>query len=69
MKKTNKVILLHEDTKTGRLAGELAAIINEEVDDLDGPIVLELFAGAPQLEHFLPKVEDGVREAKKLHRY
>ncbi len=40
VKKTNKVILLHEDTKTGGLAGELAAIINEEAfDDLDGPIV------------------------------
>src|SRR5713101_2293765 len=40
VKKTNKVILLHEDTKTGGLAGEIAAIINEEAfDDLDGPIV------------------------------
>ena len=67
MKKTNKVILLHEDTKTGGLAGELAAIINEEAfDDLDGPIVRIMVLDtpvpfSPPLEHFfLPKVEDVV---------
>jgi 2-oxoisovalerate dehydrogenase E1 component beta subunit len=76
VKKTNKVILLHEDTKTGGLAGELAAIINEEAfEDLDGPIVRITALDtpvpfSPPLEHFfLPKVEDVVREAKKLHRY
>jgi 2-oxoisovalerate dehydrogenase E1 component beta subunit len=76
VKKTNKVILLHEDTRTGGLAGELAAIINEEAfDDLDGPIVRITALDtpvpfSPPLEHFfLPKVEDVVREAKKLHRY
>ncbi len=74
VKKTNKVILLHEDTKTGGLAGELAAIINEEAfDDLDGPIVRITALDtpvpfSPPLEHFfLPKVEDVVREARKLH--
>jgi len=76
VKKTNKVILLHEDTKTGGLAGELAAIINEEAfDDLDGPIVRITALDtpvpfSPPLEHFfLPKVEDVVREAKKLYKY
>src|SRR5678816_3462289 len=76
VKKTNKVILLHEDTKTGGLAGELAAIINEEAfDDLDGPIVRITALDtpvpfSPPLEHyFLPKVEDVVREARKLHSY
>jgi 2-oxoisovalerate dehydrogenase E1 component beta subunit len=76
VKKTNKVILLHEDTKTGGLAGELAAIINEEAfDDLDGPIVRITGLDtpvpfSPPLEHFfLPKVEDVVREARKLHQY
>jgi 2-oxoisovalerate dehydrogenase E1 component beta subunit len=76
VKKTNKVILLHEDTKTGGLAGELAAIINEEAfDDLDGPIVRITGLDtpvpfSPPLEHFfLPKVEDVVREARKLHAY
>ena len=76
VKKANKVILLHEDTRTGGLAGEIAAIINEEAfDDLDGPIVRITALDtpvpfSPPLEHFfLPKVEDVVREARKLHAY
>ena len=76
VKKTNKVILLHEDTRTGGLAGEIAAIINEEAFDyLDGPIVRITSLDtpvpfSPPLEHyFLPKVEDVVREARKLHAY
>ena len=76
VKKTNKVILLHEDTRTGGLAGEIAAIINEEAfDDLDGPIVRITSLDtpvpfSPPLEHyFLPKMEDVVREARKLHSY
>ena len=76
VKKTNKVILLHEDTKTGGLAGEIAAIINEEAfDDLDGPIVRITSLDtpvpfSPPLEHyFLPQVEDVVREVRKLHSY
>jgi pyruvate/2-oxoglutarate/acetoin dehydrogenase E1 component len=76
VKKTNKVILLHEDTRTGGLAGEIAAIINEEAfDDLDGPIVRITSLDtpvpfSPPLEHyFLPKVEDVVREVRKLHAY
>ncbi len=76
VKKTNKVILLHEDTRTGGLAGEIAAIINEEAfDDLDGPIVRITGLDtpvpfSPPLEHFfMPKVEDVVREARKLHSY
>jgi 2-oxoisovalerate dehydrogenase E1 component beta subunit len=76
VKKTNKVILLHEDTRTGGLAGEIAAIINEEAfDDLDGPIVRITALDtpvpfSPPLEHFfLPKVEDVVREARKLYAF
>lgn len=76
VKKTNKVILLHEDTRTGGLAGEIAAIINEEAfDDLDGPIVRITSLDtpvpfSPPLEHFfLPKVEDVVREARRLRQY
>jgi 2-oxoisovalerate dehydrogenase E1 component beta subunit len=76
VKKTNKVILLHEDTRTGGLAGEIAAIINEEAfDDLDGPIVritsldTPVPFSPPLEEYFLPKVEDVVREARKLRAY
>ena len=76
VKKTNKVIILHEHSRTGGLAGEIAAIINEDVfDDLDGPIVR--IAGLdsaipfspPQEHHYLPKVEDVVREARRLKGY
>jgi len=76
VRKTNKVILLHEHSRTGGLAGEIAAIINEEAfDDLDGPIVR--IAGQdtpvpfspPQEEYFLPKVSDVLREARHLKAY
>lgn len=73
---TNKVILLHEDTRTGGIAGELSAIIQEEAfDDLDGPIVritardTPVPFSPPQEEYFLPKVGDVVREARRLQAY
>src|SRR6201992_4114366 len=67
VKKTNKVILLHEDTKTGGLAGEIAAISNEEACvDLEGLIVritsrvAPLPCSPPLEQFFLPQVEDVV---------
>ena len=76
VKKTNRVIILHEDTKTGGLAGEIAAIINEDAfDHLDAPIVRVTSLDtpvpfSPPLEKFfLPKVEDVVREARRLKAY
>jgi 2-oxoisovalerate dehydrogenase E1 component beta subunit len=76
VRRTNKVIILHEDTKTGGIAGEVTAIINEEAfDDLDGPIVritgldTPVPFSPPQEEFFLPKVSDVVREARRLHSY
>jgi 2-oxoisovalerate dehydrogenase E1 component beta subunit len=76
VRKTNKVILLHEDVKTGGIAGEISALINEEAfDDLDGPIVRITAQDSPvpfsppQEEYFLPKVSDVVREARRLKAY
>ncbi len=76
VRRTNKVIILHEDTRTGGIAGEIAAIINEEAfDDLDGPIVritardTPVPFSPPLEEHFLPQVADVVREARRLHAY
>ncbi|MBV8206630.1 MAG: alpha-ketoacid dehydrogenase subunit beta [Acidobacteria bacterium] len=73
VRKTSRAIILHEDTLTGGLAGEIAAIINEEAFDwLDAPIsrIAALDTPvpfSPPLEHaFLPKVEDVVREARRL---
>ena len=76
VRRTNKVIVLHEDVRTGGIAGEISAIINEEAfESLDGPIV-RLTAldtpvpfSPPQEEYFLPKVSDVVREARKLMAY
>jgi 2-oxoisovalerate dehydrogenase E1 component beta subunit len=76
VRKTNKVIVLHEDTKTGGIAGEIAACINEDAFDwLDAPITRIASADSPvpfspPLEEvFLPRVEDVVREARRLRKY
>jgi 2-oxoisovalerate dehydrogenase E1 component beta subunit len=76
VRKTSKVILLHEHSRTGGIAGELAAIINEEAfDSLDGPIVRitgldsAVPFSPPQEEYFLTKVSDLVREARRLKAY
>jgi 2-oxoisovalerate dehydrogenase E1 component beta subunit len=76
VRKTNKVILLHEHSRTGGIAGELAAIINEEAfDELDGPIVRitgldsAIPFSPPQEEYFLPQASAVVREARRLKAY
>jgi len=76
VKKTNKVILLHEDTRTGGFAGELAALISEEAFDyLDGPIRritapdTPVPFSPPMEEFFLPKISDVLRVARELHAY
>ena len=76
VRKTSKVILLHEDTRTGGLAGELAARISEKAFDyLDGPIVritapdTPVPYSPPLEEAFLPKAADVVAQARELYRY
>jgi 2-oxoisovalerate dehydrogenase E1 component beta subunit len=76
VKKTSKVILLHEATRTGGMAGELTAIINEEAFEyLDGPIVRVTSIDtpvpyAPPLEEFfLPQVADVLKAARSLAAY
>jgi 2-oxoisovalerate dehydrogenase E1 component beta subunit len=76
VKKTNKALVLHEDTKTGGLAGEIAAIINEEAfDALDAPITrmasldTPVPFSPPLEEYFLPKLKDVVEKCRWLHRY
>jgi len=76
VRRTNKVMIVHEDVRTGGIAGEIAALINEDAfDHLDGPVV-RLTAldtpvpfSPPQEEYFLPKVSDVIREARKLLAY
>jgi 2-oxoisovalerate dehydrogenase E1 component beta subunit len=76
VRKTSKVLLLHEDTRTGGMAGELAATITESVFEyLDGPIVrvtapdTPIPYSPPLEEAFLPNVEKVVEKARWLHRY
>ena len=75
-KKTSKVILLHEDTLTGGLGGELAGIIGEHAFDyLDGPLVRVAAPDTPvpfaeTLEKaFLPSEDEVVAKARWLHRF
>jgi 2-oxoisovalerate dehydrogenase E1 component beta subunit len=76
VKKTNKVILLHEDTRTGGFAGELAAVIAEEVFEyLDGPVMritapdTPIPYSPPLEEFFLPKASDVICVARHLAAY
>jgi 2-oxoisovalerate dehydrogenase E1 component beta subunit len=76
VRKTSKVLLLHEDTRTGGMAGELAATITENVFEyLDGPI-LRVTApdtpvpySPPLEEAFLPNAEKVLEKARWLYRY
>ncbi|MBZ5566686.1 MAG: alpha-ketoacid dehydrogenase subunit beta [Acidobacteriia bacterium] len=76
VKKTNRVIILHEDVRTGGIAGEVSAIINEEAFDwLDAPIMritakdTPVPFSPPLEEWFLPKAEDVVAQARSLMLY
>jgi 2-oxoisovalerate dehydrogenase E1 component beta subunit len=76
VRKTSKVLLLHEDTRTGGMAGELAATITENVFEyLDGPIIrvtapdTPVPYSPPLEEAFLPNVEKVVEKARWLYRY
>jgi len=76
VKKTNKVLIAHEDTRTGGVAGEIAARINESAFEwLDGPVLRVTAADvplpyAPTLEDYvLPQTGDIVSVARKLAAY
>jgi len=76
IRKTGKAIILHEDTKTGGIGAEIAALLAEECFDcLDGP-VLRVAApdtpvpfSTPLEEFFLPKISDVEAAARKLAAY
>jgi len=76
LKKTNKLLVVHEDTRTGGIAGEIAALVCEGAfEDLDGPIVRVTALDtpvpyAPTLEErFLPNTEKVVAAARELAKY
>jgi 2-oxoisovalerate dehydrogenase E1 component beta subunit len=76
VRKTSKVLLVHEDTRTGGMAGELAATITENVFEyLDGPILrvtapdTPIPFSPPLEEAFLPNTEKVLEKARWLYRY
>jgi len=76
VKKTNRVLIVHEDTRTGGVAGEITARINDLAFEwLDAPVKRVCahdvpLPYAPTLEDFvLPQVDDIVAAARWLARY
>ena len=75
-RKTGKVLVVHEDTRTGGIAGEIAATLNEEAfDHLDGPVLRVTAPDTPvpysaSLEDFfLPNTEKILAAARPLVLY
>ena len=76
VKKTNKLLVVHEDTRTAGIAGEIAALVCEGAfEDLDGPIVrvtakdTPVPYSPPLEERFLPNASDVASAARELARY
>jgi 2-oxoisovalerate dehydrogenase E1 component beta subunit len=74
--KTNKVLIVHEDNKTGGVGAEIAAIVAEEhFEQLDGPIPRVAAADthipyAPSLEDaVIPNVDDVEVALRRLAAY
>ena len=74
--KTNKVLIVHEDNKTGGVGAEIAATIAEDhFEELDGPILRVAAADthipyAPTLEEaVIPKVDDVLTALRRLAAY
>ncbi|MGQ3683826.1 MAG: alpha-ketoacid dehydrogenase subunit beta [Candidatus Loosdrechtia sp.] len=76
VQKTNKVVVVHEQTKTGGVGAEISALINEYCFEyLDGPVIrvaapdTPVPFSAPMEEAFIPKASDIVSAVEKLVRY
>src|SRR5258706_9370189 len=73
VRKTSKVLILHEDNRTGGFGGEIAATIAEEAfEDLDSPVRGGAAPdtpgpfGPPPEKAFIPQVEDVVKGLREL---
>jgi 2-oxoisovalerate dehydrogenase E1 component beta subunit len=76
VKRTGKLLVVHEDTRTGGIAGEIAMRVSEQAFEwLDGPILRVTAIDAPvpysgSLEdYFLPQTDDVVKAARYLAGY
>lgn len=76
VKKTNRLLVVHEDTRTGGIAGEIAMRVNERAFEwLDAPI-LRVTAidtpvpySPPMEDYFLPQAADIISACRYLARY
>jgi 2-oxoisovalerate dehydrogenase E1 component beta subunit len=75
-RKTSKVLVLHEDTRTGGFGAEIAATIAEEAfEDLDAPVKRIAAPDtpvpfSPELEKaYIPQVEDVAAGLRELAQY
>lgn len=76
VRKTGRLLIVHEDTRTGGIAGEIAMRMNEQAFEwLDAPILRVTAIDAPvpyagTLEdYFLPQTDDIVTAGRYLARY
>lgn len=76
VKKTGKLLIVHEDTRTGGIAGEIAIRVSEKAFEwLDGPMLRVTAIDSPvpysgSLEdYFLPQTGDVVEAARYLAAY
>ena len=76
VKKTGRLLIVHEDTRTGGIAGEISMRVNEKAFEwLDGPILRVTAIDAPvpysgSLEdYFLPQTDDVLTAARYLAAY
>jgi pyruvate/2-oxoglutarate/acetoin dehydrogenase E1 component len=76
VKKTNKVLILHEAARTGGIGGEIAATVAEEAFEwLDAPVVrvasidTPVPYSPPLEEYHLPQLKDVLEAARKLAAY
>ena len=76
VRKTNRVLIVHEDTRTGGIAGEITARISETAFEwLDAPVMRVTAADvplpySPPLEDYvLPQTSDIVRAVQRLAAY
>jgi 2-oxoisovalerate dehydrogenase E1 component beta subunit len=76
VRKTSKVMVLHEASRTGGIGGEISATISEEAFEwLDAPVVrvasldTPVPYSPPLEEYYLPQTRDVLDAARKLAAY
>jgi 2-oxoisovalerate dehydrogenase E1 component beta subunit len=77
VEKTSRALVLHEDTRTGGVGAEIAAILSEELfDHLDAPVIRVTGPDVPAMPYnrrleqaFLPQLDCLLEAARKLAAY